>query len=686
MTERGSTAPAAAPVPAPHAKQFRPDVEGLRAVAVLLVVAFHAGIGVVGGGFVGVDVFFVISGFLITALLVDEHRRTGAVSLTAFYARRIRRLLPLGTLVLVATTLVSLMALPAIDRPAIADDATSAALWWANWHFAGQATDYMSDVDLSPVLHYWSLSVEEQFYVVWPLLILLVTRGRKLSWRVRRARLTAALLALCAGSFLLSALTTKHSGPWAYFGLHTRAWELAAGGLLALAVPALSRVSRSTAAAAGWVGLAAVVGSAVLLSRDTAFPGTAAAWPVVGTVLLLAAGARSSEGASALLARPWMTYVGRISYGWYLWHWPCLVLAKAIWGNPDADPDLGQKAGPGGFVILCAVLVSFGLAAATYRLVEQPVRESRTLALSRPLTFGLGAALLVTAVGGSQALLNPSTPVSVASGLQTPAEAKADTGTPDKCFVDFAATKADPTCRFGDKRGRRVVVLLGDSHAAHWVPAMEQIAKERHWQLWFWAKPACAFADVRQFTTIYKREFTECATWRANVMKRVADLPRVDTVVVGRNYSYLRTLLDEKGKTPTPDAASELWEQGAARSFQQLSASAKEVVMLRDVPRPGGDVPNCLSRNSSAPDKCSFPKKGHTDLDKAMFTAEQRALPSNGRIHYIDMSSAICPADPCSVISPDGAVVFRDLHHLTGRFSRELAPVLEKKVLRYVLT
>ncbi|HUR12902.1 MAG TPA: acyltransferase family protein [Mycobacteriales bacterium] len=694
-------APAPDPASASPGRGFRPDVEGLRAVAVLLVVAFHAGIGVVSGGFVGVDVFFVISGFLITGLLVEEQRRSGTVSLRGFYARRIRRLLPLGTVVLLATTVATALALPAIDQPKVGGEATAAALWWANWHFAGSATQYMADVDLSPVLHYWSLSVEEQFYVVWPLLILLVTAGRRgLSFRVRRARLALALLVLGAASFVLSATTTASAGPWAYFGLHTRAWELAAGGLLALGLPLVTRVPRAAAALAGWIGLTLVAGSAVLLDRATVFPGTAAALPVGGTVLLLAAGAVTTGGVSRLMSTPWLTYVGRISYGWYLWHWPCLVITRAVWGHSSADPELGSASGPGPLRTTAAVGVSFLLAAVTYRLVERPVRESRTLARSRNLSLAMGALLVAVSVTGAQLLLGspskdsglavsavptaPGQTAPVKVSLQTPEQARKDTGIDARCFVDFATRSPDPACRFGDRQGSKVIVLIGDSHANSWFPAVRRVAEQQHWQLYYWAKAACAYADVRQFTTIFNREYTECNDYRAAVLERIRALPRVDAVLVGRNYSFPRILMDDQGETPGGAAALRLWREGARRSFASLATLTPRVVVLRDTPRPGGDVPGCLSKNTAHPQSCAFPQNGHTHLDHSLVDEEEQALPPGDTVRYIDLTETICPADPCSVLSPTGAILYRDLHHLTARFSRELAPALTAALLPIV--
>ena len=260
---------------------FRGDIEGLRAIAVGLVVAFHAGAGLVPGGYVGVDVFFVLSGFLITGLLLDELRRTGSISLGGFYARRIRRLLPLSTLVLLVTAAAAALLLPPIDHAGVAGDVRSAALYAANWHFAAGSVQYMSDVDKSPLLHYWSLSVEEQYYVIWPLLLLLVAGGSAVAARGRQAirlqrtvhrRVAIALGVLVLSSLALSAWLTSTSGPFAYFGLHTRAWELGVGAALAVGAGPTARLQRRPAVLLGWVGLALVVTSALGARRRDPVP------------------------------------------------------------------------------------------------------------------------------------------------------------------------------------------------------------------------------------------------------------------------------------------------------------------------------------------------------------------------------------------------------------------------------
>jgi peptidoglycan/LPS O-acetylase OafA/YrhL len=389
----------------------RLDIEGLRGVAVILVVLFHAGIAGVAGGFIGVDVFFVISGFLITGLLLRELNATGTVSLPAFYARRALRLLPAAALVLVVTLVASVVCLPPLLVPAVAGDVTAASLYVSNIGFAVQATDYFAAGQApSPILHYWSLGVEEQFYLFWPALVLLAARATGF-WRWR----IGAIMAVVAGaSFVLSLWLTSAAPAWAFFSLPTRAWELGLGGLIAVGAVRIARAPAPIATAAGWLGLLMIVGGAVILEQTVPFPGTAAILPAVGAGLVLASGAR----AATPLPGRWLgsavpRFFGRISYSLYLWHWPVLVIPAIAIGQPL---DLGARIG--------LATLSVALATVTVHAVEDPIRHGRFVGLlprrSLAMAGGLSIAVVLaaTAVGGATAgslRSHPGAPVSAAS-------------------------------------------------------------------------------------------------------------------------------------------------------------------------------------------------------------------------------------------------------------------------------
>jgi hypothetical protein len=264
----------------------------------------------------------------------------------------------------------------------------------------------------------------------------------------------------------------------------------------------------------------------------------------------------------------------------------------------------------------------------------------------------------------------------------TPAAARADQAASRDCFAGFGPVTAPAGCRFGDPAGSRVVVLFGDSHAAHWFPALDAAARRQNWQLWFWAKSGCGYADVQEWLASYRREYTECSAWRRSAMARIAALPRVDLVVVGRAISYLGQVLDADGDLLDRGAAAGVWAAGAERTFEALGAGDRRVLLLRDVPRPGFDVPACLSSRDD-PVACSFPQAGHVHPDEQLWTAERSVTERLG-VQVADLSGLVCPADPCGVVSPGGAILYRDEHHLTATFARESANKVAAVLRRYL--
>ncbi|MBV8930245.1 MAG: acyltransferase, partial [Mycobacteriaceae bacterium] len=372
-------------------RDFRPDIEGLRAVAVLAVVLFHAGMPGLGGGFVGVDVFFVISGFLITGLLWREVTNTGGVGLARFYGARARRLLPAGTTVIVATAIASAALLPPMQAREVLGDGIASALYVGNYRFALHGTDYLAaDTPPSPFQHYWSLGVEEQFYLLWPALIIGTAwlMRRRLRDRDSVAPYAVMLAVVAAASFAISLAWTHSLPPWAFFSLPSRAWELAVGGLIALSAAAWRRLPPLSALIVGWGGLALIVLSCLAFGEKTPYPGMAALLPVLGTALVIGAGsAGPGLGAGRVLAVPAMRTIGRLSYSWYLWHWPVLLLGPALLGHPLG---LAER--------LAAALVSLILAVLTLGLIENPGRFAAPLRASARLSLVLGGAVTAVAV------------------------------------------------------------------------------------------------------------------------------------------------------------------------------------------------------------------------------------------------------------------------------------------------
>ncbi|MFN8169860.1 MAG: acyltransferase family protein [Candidatus Nanopelagicales bacterium] len=665
-------------------RRFRPDIQGLRAIAVTLVVLYHAGVPGITGGYVGVDVFFVISGFLITGHLVREIDRTGRVRLGSFYARRVRRLLPAAVTVVVVTVLVARFWGPALQLRTTALDAVWTAGYALNVHLAAQGVDYLqADGPASPLQHFWSLAVEEQFYLVWPLLVLVAALVARFAGRWA---LTAVVGAVVASSLALSISLTGTAAPTAYFSALTRAWEFGIGALLALAVVLLARVPGALRSAATWVGLALVVGSALRFDDATPFPGSAALVPVLGTALVIAGGCGGAARGStdvALGRRP-VQWVGKVSYGWYLWHWPVLILAPAVVGMEFSW-----------FRNVELSILALWFAVLTYLIVERPAQRStlRTAPwLGRGALLSGAAALaavgiLVTApaIAGNGA---PAAPFGVASsdprdlapvlaaaarnpavpGNLTPALDDAPRDVPvteSGCHLPFLAVQQG-ACEYGDPQGARTVVLFGDSHAQQWMGALDAEAKRLGWRLVSLTKAACPVADLTIASPVLKRDYTECTTWRDATIARIQDMAP-DVVIVSQSDSVPGRLV-----------SNQTWSEQTAATLEKLTQKGTRVEFLADTPYPKGDVPTCVADSLADVRACQVTRADAYHAS-ALYTERHRmvsAAADEVGVGVVDPVSWLCSPTACPVVVGD-TLVYRDDSHITNTYSTKLAPLFE---------
>lgn len=697
---RGPT-PTGRPLGKPQARpDFRGDIEGLRGVAVIAVVLYHAGF--LAGGFIGVDLFFVVSGFLITGLLWRELQRTGRVSFTSFYARRVRRLLPASVLVLVTTVLVASQWLSPLSARAVAKDATAAALYVANYRFAALRTDYLTDSALSPLQHYWTLSVEEQFYLLWPLLLVMAAGAWRRSGRVSVGSATTMLVIVGATSLALSVWLTSVSQPWAFFSLPTRAWEFVAGGLVALGAPRLRHMSKAAAAVLGWLGVGAIAWAVIRISPSTAFPGTAVLAPVGGTVALLSAGcAAPARGVSFLLAGRALQAVGRVSYSWYLWHWPVLTLPAAA---------AGRALGPWQRVAFAGL--SGALAVATTKLVENPLRFSprldarSSLAVGLALTAAAATAGVVTATSlpvprgrGAAAATAPNTTTPASgpaastaprsSGVTSATEAVAAAVTvrqvPANLQPSLARAHADKArpfvdgcnnpyrdarvhaCEYGSSTSATTVVLFGDSHAAQWFPALDAIAAARAWRLVVLTKATCPPVELSIRSPVLGRRFAECDQWREAVLQRIsAERPALVVLGAARHYDSSYRF----------DVYGPEWISGLANVVRRVHAAGARVAVLSATPRPKANVPDCLSKRLTDATACT--QSVASAVDARGLSAEREAVVAAGG-RYVDVTPWVCSPSTCAVIVGN-LLVYRDDNHLTTPYVTWLAPVLASEL------
>ncbi|HEY4268624.1 MAG TPA: acyltransferase family protein [Galbitalea sp.] len=663
---------------------FRADIQGLRAVAVLAVILNHAGIPAVSGGYVGVDVFFVISGFLITGHLARSLERDGRIGFATFYARRARRILPASLTVLLLSVLGALVLVPPLLREQIFRDAIATAFYVPNYSFAVQGTDYLADSTPSLFQHYWSLGVEEQFYLVWPLLLFgvyllsrRVSRGSRRASRGARRWMIGVLSIVIVASFAASVALTFSSEPWAFFSLWSRAWELGLGGIVALAPGATRWLRPVVAAVLGWLGLAGILAACFLFSATTAFPGWADALPVASAALLIFAGAVPARfGPSLLLTLRPLQFIGLISYSIYLVHWPILVLVQARVGYYNPLPVWGTT---------LLVAASIPVAWLLYRFVENPARRATWLIHSVPRTLiGAGAASIVIAVvavvaiavttalplnsGRTTALSAPTDPPTATPFVPSNLRPSIQTAGDDNpaiyaqgCEVGIAQTAPNP-CEFGAAGGQRIV-LFGDSHAAQWFPALQKIAAEGSYQLETQTKSGCASVDI----DIARNgvDYMACNVWRAKVIAQLkADPP---ALVVMANYT-------NPDFTNAANATAQ-WEAGMMKTIDELTPVTK-VAVIADTPDLRYSPIICLSAHLTSARDCGQPAS--LALKSPGRPAEQDVA-SVTSATLIDLTGYFCADGWCPAI--DGStLIYRDSHHITATYSAELASALAPRI------
>jgi peptidoglycan/LPS O-acetylase OafA/YrhL len=446
---------------APEDRRFRPDVQGLRAVAVVLVVLFHAHVPTLTGGYVGVDVFFVISGFVITGVLLRERASTGSNSIVTFYGRRARRIIPAATLVIITAVIASYIVLGILAGGQTAGDARWASVFLINVHFSHEGTNYLSSLLPPSVLqNYWSLAVEEQFYLVYPAVFLVVAGLRR--QRSLRCRLGLMLAIAVAGSLAESVVMTSNDPNTAYFSTVPRIWELALGGLVAVGTVGLRRVPKPLASAASWLGLGLILVAAFVFTPATSYPGSAVILPVAGAALVIAGGvAEPAYGAEVLLRLRPCQWLGLISYSLYLWHWPILTMAAERRGG-DSLP-VAQSLG--------WVVVSVGLATVTYLVVENPVRHSPRLRARRWLSLVLGGCLIVSSLAVATVEIHEhSQSVSSVAGL---AGLQTSAACPSPTAQDLAGLRGTGPPAIPRITAR--VLVIGDSTACTMIPGLEAV-------------------------------------------------------------------------------------------------------------------------------------------------------------------------------------------------------------------
>ena len=606
------------------------QIQGLRAVAAILVTVFHARL--VPGGFIGVDIFYVISGYLITGLILREIEKTGTLDLRSFYQRRIKRLLPTSVFVLFVTAIFAWILFPPITRDALGRDLFAAAAYISNYLFAWWQNDYQNlNATPSPFIHYWSLAVEEQFYLVWPLFILFLARyGKKIVF--------AGIAITTLLSLLFSIYLTQVAPIWAFYSLPTRAWELGFGALL-LFLPETKKKIRILP----WLGFFGIAISSFNFNENTAFPGKNALVPVLATVFLMASIKYWPPLFNDLANSRLSQWLGAISYPLYLWHWPALVLPSSALGRPLRFYER----------FLC-ILLTIVLAHYTSKYVEEPLRHKNL----SPRTIYKGAAYTtaVSLVAGvlisftSSSIITTKGEVSYQFDLVQVMERPGVYG--DGCHVNYGETKSG-YCTYGDKESSKTIVLYGDSHAAQWFPTLEKMATERGFKLVSLTKSACPAVDAkRPDQGAFKQ--VHCTKWRENSIKRIAEIQPL--AVITSSFQYF---------TPSNNkiTRAQWWNDGQRKLLKGLRGSTNNLIYISDTPRPLRDIPNCLaSRDSKV---CDSTERSKVSVIRGFDVINPNPW----------LCSSYCPA------IVEGTVAYRDASHISVDMALKLLPKLEAALI-----
>ncbi|GAB2607730.1 acyltransferase family protein [Pseudactinotalea suaedae] len=668
------------------------------AIAVGLVLVHNAGVRQLPGGFIGIDVLFVIGGFVITGLLIHDLEESGRLSLRRFYRRCANRLLPAVGVVLLVTA--ALVAWTTAEREwrTFGTDIVSAALGLVNWRLAARSADpFAASIGASPVHHLWALAVGQQLLLVWPVLFVVVV------WWLRRRRharlravLTLAVAVITFLSFVLSLVLTNSHPSTAYLASTTRLWELGIGALVAAGSTVWRRAPQRVGLIVGWAGIGAVAVSALVVAPGAPWPGYRALLPILGTAAVIIAGfTNGTAGASRLLSSRPMVWGGGLAFSLYLWHWPLLVAASALWG------ELGAKRG------LLVVMASMVPAYVTHRLVEKPIQSVLHVSRSRRISHSVrggsafvgvvaGLALVLAASATPKTTSSPSSAAGAAvlhsDGVTTGGDGTVETladvawfipdamDAPDDlpdAYADGCQVRADSPdpvlCEYGDPQSEVVIAVVGDSKILQWQSALELIADTQGWRVVSYTKSSCGFhAAVQQ---LQGAAYTACTRWNLAVQAALVELAP-DVVVTSQGEPF--ALADPDDPTST---TSEAMVEGLVASWTALLANEIEVVVLVDNPGPEINAYECVAENPEHLAACTF------DRDQAVATSaaptQTAAAARVPEVDLIDLRESICPFAECVPVIGN-VLLWRQGTHITDTYAQSLAETLAEQLVPLV--
>ncbi len=606
------------------------QIQALRALAAGLVLIYHA--KWLDGGYIGVDIFYVISGFLITGLLIRELESKGSLSLIAFYARRTKRLLPASFLVIAVTGVVGFFALPASMREEFGKDLIAASTYISNFLFALWQNDYQNlNSTPSPFIHFWSLAVEEQFYLFWPFFIFLLYKigGRR--------SILLGVLVTFISSFIFSLYLTNVAPIWSFYILPTRAWELAAGALL-IFIPA----SFGKRPLFALLSVTSIITATLIFNETTPFPGTAALIPVVATALLIASREKWPPFLNQIAELKSVQWLGAISYPLYLWHWPILVIPSIYFGR-------NLRA-----IEICGLLaLTVILAGLTHRFVEEPLRHLEWL--PRKIFRSAALATFSAVLLGVAIFFSYSNSLTIGNGITLSIDEirSKPINNDDGCHIHIRQT-VSPRCEYGDTSSSTTIILYGDSHAAQWLPALDIIGKKRGIKIISLTKSACPSAEViKELSSQYAVK--DCQAFRDSSIKRIQSTRPVAVIMTG---------MQPFTAPNSTESSRSWWLAGEAKAFERIKGYTTYPIYLTDTPLPQIDIPDCVVADRVA--ECDTSKKIDPEVAPGLIAINPTPWLCQSR----------CPA------IVDGIVAYRDKSHLTVAMSKHLSAQLEQSLAK----
>lgn len=651
-------------------KVFRKEIEGLRAVAALLVAIYHIWWGNVSGG---VDVFFVVSGFLITTSLLSRYERNNQVKIYDFILHLAKRLFPVAFFVLFFVTIASILWLPQLQWVQTIKEVFASALYYQNWQLASDAVDYLAqNNEASPLQHYWALSIQGQFYIIWPLLLIISIFFAKKVFKISvRSSFLISLVIVFSLSFTYSIYKTAVNQPWAYFDTFTRVWEFSIGGIIALLISHIA-VKKSLSMILGWLGLFAIISCGIILQVSTVFPGYAALWPTAGAVFIILAGSNGGTlGVHRLLgSKPFMK-MGSISYAFYLWHWPVLIFYYIWTDNSHASLLDG----------LLMILFSILLAYVTTTLVEKPIRYIKTnnstwKKVIVPITLMIPVLIVASIWSGTiknqeaqlafavenddypgalalQSGKDEVTPLEKVPVSPNPIQARDDL---PKSYVDkchqIAGESEIIKCEYGELEAPKyTIALVGGSHAAHWLPSFREFAKSKKIKVVNYTKSGCRFTsdeDVEE----------DCKEWNKKLIE----------TLISSKPDLVFTHADVAGKERIP--------AGFLKQWKKLQVADIPILAVRDNPRFGFDVAACVDENGVFSSACSVNREDVLPTESPWDKLDVK--PEN--VYYTDLSDYFCEDTTCKPVVGN-VLVYRDDGHITATYAKTLAPILYEKLM-----